>query len=130
MSSWPELNPQSARALVWAALFPLVVGPIATSYAAMFLGPVLAGVIALVPAAFGRRRTRLAASVLLALSLVVAFSKYPGYSRHMERWTTRARESAAEVVDTPLAAEPAPTLRQRGTLRMLWGAPPEETPAG
>jgi hypothetical protein len=72
------MNPHSARSLTWASLILVVIGPIATSRAAMFLLPLLAVLAAVFPAAFGRRRTRLAASVLLTFSVTVASLNYPG----------------------------------------------------
>jgi hypothetical protein len=95
------MNPQSARALTWMSLILVFIGPLATSRAAMFLFPFLAVLAAVFPAGFGRRRTRLAASVLLALSLTVAFLNYPGFKRHMDDYVMRARERAAAVAESP-----------------------------
>ncbi len=82
------MNPQSARALVGASLFPLVLGPIALSLDTNFTGPALAAAIVLIPATFARVRTRIAACILLALSLAVAFNGYPDYRKHQERFGT------------------------------------------
>ena len=97
MSSWPQMNPHSARSLTWVSLILVVIGPIATSRAAMFLFPLLAALAGVFPAAFGCRRTRLVASVVLAFSLTVALLNYPGFKRHMDDYAMRARERAAEV---------------------------------
>jgi hypothetical protein len=105
------MNPASARALVALAAFVLVAGTVATSLATMFLGPLLAAVLSALPAAFGRRRTRLAASVLLALSLAVAFVNHPGYRRHMERWAADARGDAPDDVAPPRSVQPIGELR-------------------
>ena len=101
-----EMNPHSARSLTWVSLILVVIGPIATSRAAMFLLPLLAVLAAVFPAAFGRRRTRLAASVLLASSLTVASLNYPGFKRHMDDYAMRTRERAAEVAENPQLQPP------------------------
>ena len=101
MLCWPAMNPSSARALLWVAVFLVIVGPIATSHAMAFIGPLLAAVASFFPAAFGRRRTRLAASAVLALSVLVAFSSYPDYRRHMEQWAARAEARSAAAADVP-----------------------------
>ena len=95
MPSWPEMNPDSARALVWASLILVVIGPIATAYAAMFGFPVLGALIALLPAVFSSKRTRIAAIAVLAIGLVVATVNYPGYRASMERSMARAGERSA-----------------------------------
>ncbi len=94
MPSWPEMNPSSARALVWASFVLVFIGPIATSRAANFMLPLFAVVLSLLPAAFGRDRTRLLASIVLIVSLVVAAIKYPGYNAEMERWRAHAGRDA------------------------------------
>ena len=111
MPSWPAMNPSSARALVCASAILVVLGPIATSHAAAFAGPFLAAVVSLFPAAFGRRRARLAASAVLALSVLVAVIHYPDYRRHMEQWAARAHAQAVEATDAPLKPKAAPVLR-------------------
>jgi hypothetical protein len=100
------MNPRSARALTWVSLVLVFIGPIATSRAAMFLFPLLAALAAMFPAGFGRRRTRLTASVLLAVSLAVAFLNYPGFKRHMDDYAMRTRERAAEVAENPQLQPP------------------------
>ena len=109
MSSWPQMNPQSAHSLTWVSLILVVIGPIATSRATMFLFPLLAALAVVFPVAFGRCRTRLAASVLLAFSLTVAFLNYPGFKRHMDDYAMRARERAAEVAANPQLPPSAPS---------------------
>ena len=111
LSSWPQMNLHSARALTWVSLLLVVIGPVATSRAAMFLFPLLAVLAAVFPAAFGRRRTRLAASVLLAFSLTVAFLNYPGFKLHMDDYAMRARERAAEVAANPQLQPSDPSVR-------------------
>ena len=109
MLSWPAMNPSSARVLLWVSAF-LFIGSIATSTAAAFIAPLLAAVVSFFPAAFGRRRARLAASVILALSVLVAVSNYPGYRRHMEQWVARAQAQVGEATDMPLKREAPTTL--------------------
>jgi len=91
------MKPDSARALVWVSLFLVVIGPIATSRAANFMGPALAALLALLPAVFGRGRTRLLASIVLAASVAAAAIMYPGYRAEMERWMAR---SGADTVSS------------------------------
>ena len=110
MLSWPAMNPSSARVLLWVSAF-LAIGTIATSYAAAFIFPLLAAVVSFFPAAFGRRRARLAASVILALSVLLAVSNYPGYRRHMEQWAARAQAQVGEAADMPLQREAPPASR-------------------
>ena len=106
MLSWPAMNPSPARALVWIAAILAIAGPIATSYAAAFLGPLLAAVISLFPAAFGRGGPRLVACAVLALSVFIAVSNYPDYRRHMEEWGARAQSRAEEATDAPANRPP------------------------
>ena len=87
------MNPSSARALVGVAAIVALVGPIATSHAAAFLGPLLGAILCLFPAVFGRGRPRLAACAVFAFSVLVAVSNYPDYRRHMEDWAARAQTS-------------------------------------
>ncbi len=101
MSSWPKLNPHLARVLTWVSLILVVIGPIATSQAAAFLFPLLAGFAAVFAVVFGRRRTRLAASVLLAFSLTVAILSYPGFNRHIGDYAMRTQERTAAVAENP-----------------------------
>ncbi len=108
MLSWPAMNPSSARALVCVSAILVILGPIATSTAAAFAGPLLAAVVSLFPAAFGRRRAQLAASAVLALSVLVAVVNYPDYRRHMEQWAARGQAQAGEAADAPLKRKPAP----------------------
>ena len=90
MPSWPKMNPDSASALVGLSILLACIGPIATSRAFNFVIPVVALVLALAPAVFGNGRTRLLASIVLAVSLLVSVIKYPGYKAEMERWSARA----------------------------------------
>jgi hypothetical protein len=103
------MNRHSARALTWMSLILVIIGPIATSRAAIFLFPLLAALAAVFPAAFGRRQTRLAAGVLLATSLAVALLNYPGFKRHMDGYAMRARERGAEVAASPRLPPSAPS---------------------
>ncbi len=98
------MNPTSARALLWVALFLVVIGPIATAHAAMFAFPLLGALLAAFPAVFARGRTGLAAGAVLALGLVVAFVHYPGFRRELDRYQARARAHAAEIDATTGAA--------------------------
>lgn len=91
------MNPVSARALLWVAVFLVVIGPVATAYAAMFAFPLLGALLAAFPAVFARGRTRLVAVAVLALALIVASVHYPGYRRELDRFQARARAHAAEA---------------------------------
>jgi hypothetical protein len=91
------MNPDSARALAWVSLILVVVGPIATAHSAMFGLPALGALIALPPALFASKRTRIAAVVVLAIDLVVASVNYPGYSAEMERYMARSRGPSTDA---------------------------------
>ncbi len=111
MASWPAMNPSLARVLVCVSAILVILGPVATSAAAAFAGPLLAAVVSFFPAAFGRRRAQLSASAVLALAVLVAVINYPDYRRHMEQWAARAHAQAGEAADAPLKRKAAPAYR-------------------
>ena len=88
------MDPQSTRALIFASLVPAILGPITTSFAANFLFPLLAFVLAILPAMFGRGRARIVAGIVVVVSLALAASAYPGYRAEMDRWKARAEAEA------------------------------------
>ncbi|MBJ21305.1 MAG: hypothetical protein GY910_06655 [bacterium] len=75
MRSWPEMNPDSASALV-------------------------ALVLASFPALFERGRIRLLAGLALSLSLVLTAAEHPADRAELERWTVRT-ETEVSRPDPP-----------------------------
>ena len=90
------MNRDSARALVWVSGVLVVLGPIPTAHAAMFFLPLLAAVAAVFPTVLGRGRTRIAAGILLAISLLCVVARAPGYVSELERFSSRAAEAASD----------------------------------
>ena len=99
------MNPDSARALVWVSLILVIVGPIATAYSVMFAFPALGALIALLPAVFASKRTRIEAVVVLAIGVVVATVNYPGYRAEMGRYMARAQEQSVDAQEQSVDAQ-------------------------
>jgi membrane protein implicated in regulation of membrane protease activity len=83
------MNPKTPRALVQFAAILAVVGIVIMDPLAGLSILVLAGILAVIALAFGSRRVRLVA--LLILLIIAAFSvwKYPDARRHLERYRNR-----------------------------------------
>jgi hypothetical protein len=93
------MNPKSAGALVWLALIVNSLGLIVLALEAQFVFSVFAAVLVFFPVVFTRERTRIAAGLVLALSLALAFAGYPKFieSPYMQR----ARAVQESGVQTP-----------------------------
>jgi membrane protein implicated in regulation of membrane protease activity len=90
------VNPQSAKALVVAAVAGLLLGTVVMSPAAGFLLYTLAALAAAVPAIFARKGPRLAGAGVLAASLALAAMAYPALDAEMTRYRARAHPKASE----------------------------------
>lgn len=98
------MNPKSASTLVWAAAAATLLGMIIMSPSGRFFSLVVAVILATAPTLFAPKRPRIAAGVLLAVSIALAWQGYPFFHKEMEDYRKRA---AARSVHAPATA-PAP----------------------
>ncbi len=89
-----QINPKSASALVWFAAILIVAGWLVMSPSGAFALFVLAALFAVFPAVFGSRGTRIAAAVLLLVSIIFASIKYPEFKSEREMISKRTKNSS------------------------------------
>lgn len=89
------MNPDSAKALAWAAGLLIVLALVILSPTGAFALLVAAVIGAAVPAAFATKRTRVISLILLVTAVALAASFYPAYKRDREAYVRRAKERAA-----------------------------------
>jgi membrane protein implicated in regulation of membrane protease activity len=80
---------QSARTSTWFAAILVLIGWLVMSPTGAFAVFVLAVIISAVPVVFGRGAVRVAAAVLLLLSVLSATIKYPEFRHEREMYKDR-----------------------------------------
>jgi hypothetical protein len=82
-----SMNPKSASALIWAALIVDSLGLMVHALEAQFVFSIFSAVLVFFPFVFAREKTRIAAGLVLALSLALAYAGYPRFidSPYMQR---------------------------------------------
>jgi hypothetical protein len=91
-----KLPDKSASTLTWFALILLVPGLMIQSPSGRFFFAALAGLVALVPLAFGSTKRRLYGGVIAALSLLIAAATYPEFSEDQDSYRDRVRQKSAQ----------------------------------
>ncbi len=95
------MNPKSAKTFVWAAVISILLGMVVMSPAGSFFLYSVSALFAASPAIFGAKGTRIAAVVILAVSLALLAVTYPKYDAEMTKYKERAHKKSSEV-STPL----------------------------
>jgi hypothetical protein len=88
------MSPKTPRALVQFSAILVVVGLIVMDPLADLLFLVFAGVFAALALAFGSKRVRLVALILLAIICSLAVWKYPDARLHLQRYRERAHRQS------------------------------------
>jgi len=83
------MNPKTPRALVQFAAILVVLGVVIMDPLAGLSILVLAGILSALALAFGSKRVRLAALVLLLIITAFSVWKYPDARKHLERYRSR-----------------------------------------
>jgi membrane protein implicated in regulation of membrane protease activity len=91
------MNPKTPRALVEFSAILLVVGLIIMDPLADLLFLVLSGILTAIALAFGSKRVRLIALILLAIIFSLAVWKYPDARLHLQRYRERAHKQQTTV---------------------------------
>lgn len=91
-----KLPDKSASALTWFAVILLVPGLMIQSPSGRFFFAALAGLVALVPLAFGSSKRRIFGGVVAALSLLIAVATYPDFSQDQDSYRDRVRQKSAQ----------------------------------
>lgn len=91
-----NMNPKSASALVWASVFVTFLGLSVTSPGAQFLSCIVAAALAVTPAFFSSKKTRVAGGVMLAISLAFAYHGYPAFKKEGEDYRKRVEVVSAQ----------------------------------
>lgn len=98
------MNPKSARTFVWAAVISIVIGMMIMSTAGSFFLYSVAVLFAAIPAIFAAKRTRIAAIVILAVSIALLVVTYPKFDAEMTKYKERAHKKSSEM-STPQAVD-------------------------
>lgn len=94
-----KLPDKSASALTWFALILLVPGLMIQSPSGRFFFAALAVLLALLPLAFGSTKRRLYGGAIAALSLLIAVTTYPDFSKDQDSYRERVRQKSAQAAD-------------------------------
>ncbi len=86
------MKKESARALILFAAILVFVGWLVMSPAGAFAIFVLSVILAVVPAVFGRGTLRVAAAILLLVSIISAISKYPEFKHEHNMHQDRVKK--------------------------------------
>lgn len=95
------MNSKSAKTFVWAAIIIIILGVAIMSPAGSFFLYSIATLFAGIPAIFGAKRTRIAAIVILAISITLLAVTYSKFDAGMTKYKERAHKKSSEV-STPL----------------------------
>jgi len=99
------MKPESAKALTWSAAILILLGLIVMSPSAAFGSFVLAALCAFFPAAFGAKKTRIFAALLLIASLALSVAYFSEFQREQNAYRQRAKAPAASPA-VPQTQEP------------------------
>ncbi|MCL4457361.1 MAG: hypothetical protein M1406_08195 [Nitrospirae bacterium] len=91
------MNPKSAKTFVWAAVISILLGMVVMSPAGSLSLYSIAALFAAIPAIFSTKRTRIAAIVILAVSLVLLAVTYPKFDAEITKYRERAHKKSSEV---------------------------------
>jgi len=109
------MNPKTPRALVQFSAILVVVGIVIMDPLAGLSILVLAGILAAIALAFGSKRVRLVALLLLVIITAFSISMYPDARRHFERYRSRAHADR-HAITLPRGAERAMRLSLTGEI--------------
>src|SRR3954453_16986406 len=84
------MNPRSASTLVWGAAAACLFGLFVMSPSGQFALYVLAILLAIVPTAFGGKRSRIAGGLIVLISLAFAWQCYPAFRKEGDDYRRRA----------------------------------------
>ena len=85
-----QIKTATARTLTWLAASLLVVGGIIMSPSGAFLSLILAALIALFPAVFGKGKVRILAAILLLVSIALSLNKYTAFKHEQTVYRKQA----------------------------------------
>lgn len=91
------MSPKSAKTFVWAAIISIIFGMAVMSPAGSFFLYAIAALFAAIPAIFSTKGTRIAAIVILAISIALLAVTYPEYDAEMTKYKERAHKKSSEV---------------------------------
>ncbi len=94
------MNAASGRTLTWLAAILLVAGGMVMSASGAFFLFVAAAVCAGFPALLGTGKMRVAASVLLLLSLVLAVSHFENFKNDQNRYRKHIKKSSRDLQES------------------------------
>jgi membrane protein implicated in regulation of membrane protease activity len=89
-----QMKPVSARALTWLAAILIIIGGMILSPSGAFFLFLVAALVVVAPAIFGTGRIRVAATVLLLVSICLAVNIYPDFKSDQERYRNHMKKSA------------------------------------
>lgn len=99
------MNPKSAAALSWIAIFINGLGLIVTALSAQFIFSAFAAVLALIPTVFARKGPQIFGGAVLVASLLLAFTGYSNYEQ--DPYMQRAKEKSGKV------SKPSPPRKEK-----------------
>jgi len=91
------MNPRSASTLVWGAAAAFLLGLLVMSPSAQFALYVIAILLAIVPAGFGGKRSRIAGGLIVLISLALAWQCYPAFRKEGDDYRRRAAAKTQKV---------------------------------
>ncbi|OGT99555.1 MAG: hypothetical protein A2X80_02560 [Geobacteraceae bacterium GWB2_52_12] len=84
-----KMNPKSASTMAWAAAAATIIGSMVMSPGGQFISYIIAVVLALVPALFGCKVSRIAGGVILIIALILAIQVYPAFKSEGDGYRKR-----------------------------------------
>jgi len=109
------MNQKTPRALVQFAAILVVLGVVIMDPLAGLFILVLAGILTAIALAFGSKRVRIVAILLLLIIAAFSIWKYPDARRHLERYRSRAHADR-HAITLPRGAERAMRLSLTGEI--------------
>jgi membrane protein implicated in regulation of membrane protease activity len=101
------MNEKSARALVWFSVILMVLGLLIMSPSGAFLLFIVSGLMAVAPALLGKRKTRLAALLVLMLAILFAGNAYPQFKSEQERMRRRPKTTYQQTPQLGISSPPS-----------------------
>lgn len=83
------MNPQSASTMAWAAAAVTIIGSMVLSPGGQFISYIIAAVLALVPALFGYKVSRIVGALVLTIALLLAIQVYPAFKNEGDGYKKR-----------------------------------------